>query len=30
MGKPTGFLEIARQDRAYEKVEKRKASFSGR
>ena len=27
MGKPTGFLEIARQDRAYEKVEKRKASW---
>jgi glutamate synthase (NADPH/NADH) small chain len=27
MGKPTGFLEIARQDRSYEKVEKRKASW---
>ncbi len=27
MGKPTGFLEIARQDRAYEKVEKRKGSW---
>ena len=27
MGKPTGFLEIARQDRGYEKVEKRKTSW---
>jgi len=27
MGKPTGFLEIARQDRPYEKVEKRKSSW---
>ena len=27
MGKPTGFLEIARQDRPYEKVGKRKASW---
>src|SRR5689334_22520862 len=27
MGKPTGFLEIARQDRGYEKIEKRKASW---
>jgi glutamate synthase (NADPH/NADH) small chain len=27
MGKPTGFLEIARQDRSYEKVEKRKTTW---
>ena len=27
MGKPTGFLEIARQDRAYEKPEKRKTNW---
>ncbi len=27
MGKPTGFLEIARQDRGYEKVEKRKTTW---
>ncbi|MBL8661784.1 MAG: glutamate synthase subunit beta [Candidatus Odyssella sp.] len=27
MGKPTGFLEIARQDRGYEKVEKRTANW---
>ena len=27
MGKPTGFLEIARQDRSYEKVEKRKTNW---
>src|SRR5262245_41360490 len=27
MGKPTGFLEIARQDRGYEKVEKRKTNW---
>ena len=27
MGKPTGFLEIARQDRGYEKVEKRKSTW---
>ncbi len=27
MGRPTGFLEIARQDRGYEKVEKRKTTW---
>jgi glutamate synthase (NADPH/NADH) small chain len=27
MGKPTGFLEIARQDRSYEKIEARKKSW---
>src|SRR5258706_1947099 len=27
MGKPTGFLEIARQDRAYDKIEARKTNW---
>ena len=29
MGKPTGFLEIERQDRRYEKVEKRLQDLEG-